>query len=180
MPHPFRPSPGMHARPPAGRAVPEDSAGLLPILTSALCSRTVRGSGTWHVLSLGCITNNGLTYVPLINTSADKLASHTSILVWGRLISGAHTQLRAHVSLVLFIAGATAGAVEGPGNYQKSDGLFHPPPRIQTVTFASVETPASCEVPHPATRPPGLQARAGPASPHLGCRRSQTGRVECG
>lgn len=31
--------------------------------------------------SLSCITNNGLTYVLLINTSADKLASHTSILV---------------------------------------------------------------------------------------------------
>lgn len=34
-----------------------------------------------HSFSLNCIPNNGLTYVPLINTSADKSASHTSILV---------------------------------------------------------------------------------------------------
>ena len=63
-----------------------------------------------------CITNNGLTCVPLINTSANKLASHTSILVWGRLISGAHTgfehMCRSH------------GTVEAPANYQTSDGPF--------------------------------------------------------
>lgn len=143
MPHPFRPSPGMHAGPPAGRVVPKDSAGLLPILTSALCSRAVCGSGTWHVLSLGCITNNGLTYVPLINTSADKLASHTSILVWGRLISGAHTASSACVTRALH-CWCNRSTVERPGNYQKSDSLCHPPPLIQTVTFASVEARASC------------------------------------
>ena len=115
-----------------GEMAPQDSKGLLPILTSALCSCTVRDCSTWHAplslsLSLSvslspqsCITNNGLTCVPLINTSADKLASHTSILVWGRLISGAHTgfehMCRSH------------GTVEAPANYQTSDGPFLPPP----------------------------------------------------
>lgn len=66
---------------PDGQTVPQDGERLLPILTSALCSRTVYGCGVWHAPSIkSCITNNGLTYVPLINTSADKLASHTSIL----------------------------------------------------------------------------------------------------
>lgn len=88
---------------PDGWMVPQDSKGLLPILTSALCSRTVYSRSTWHALSLSCITNNGLTYVPLINTSADKLASHTSILVWGRLISGAHTGLSICVTITLCV-----------------------------------------------------------------------------
>lgn len=89
--HLFSPSRGIHAGAPDGWMVPQDSKRLLPILTSALCSCMAEAQD--KLFSLGCIPNNGLTYVPLINTSADKLASHTSILVWGRLISGADTGL---------------------------------------------------------------------------------------
>lgn len=138
MPRPFRPSVWNVRRAPDGRTVPEDSEGLLPILTSALCSRTVccsssSSSSTWRVLALslplGCITNDGLTCLPLINTSADKLASHTSILVWGRLISGAHTSSTCGTSAL--DCWCNSSPAEGLGNYRKPGGLFHPPPLIE-------------------------------------------------
>lgn len=71
-----------------------------------LCSLFLYSIRQQHLacsLPQSCITNNGLTYVPLINTSADKLASHTSILVWGRLISGADTGLSICVTCTLRI-----------------------------------------------------------------------------
>lgn len=91
-----------HAGAPDGQVVPQDKQGI--ITHPHLCSLFLYS--VWLQcfacsFSLSCITNNGLTYVPLINTSADKLASHTSILVSGRLISGADTGLSICVTCTL-------------------------------------------------------------------------------
>ncbi len=110
---------------PDGWMVSQDSEGLLPILTSALCSCTVFGCSTCYVLSLRVASQIMAWHMCHLSTRLQTSWQVTHLFQFevGWLV----VQIPdwAYVSLALSVlARCNSLTVEAPANYQTSDGLL--------------------------------------------------------